>query len=79
MNELKIKQKKLFLQKASPTTKTSIHIGPKSMYIMNNFKPIHLKITQNNKTPGKNLLKLIQEVEIIHHPVALNIKEKLSL
>lgn len=49
------------------------------MYIMNNFKPIHLKITQNNKTPGKNLLKLIQEVEIIHHPVALNIKEKLSL
>ena len=48
MNELKIKQRTQN-QKASPTTKMSIYTDPKSVYIMNNFKPKHLKITQNNK------------------------------
>ena len=48
MNELKIKQRNQN-QKASPTTKMSIHIDPKGVYVMNNFKPKHLKITQNNK------------------------------
>ena len=52
MNELKIKQRNQ-KQKVSPTTKTSIHIGPKSTYIMNNYKSIHLKSTQNNKFQEK--------------------------
>lgn len=48
MNELKIKQRNQN-QKASPTTKMSIHADHKGVYIMNNFKPKHLKIIQNNK------------------------------
>ena len=71
MNELKIKQRNQN-QKASPTTKMSIYTDPKSVYIMNNFKPKHLKITQNNKFQEKiNLLKLQEEINIIHHPITL--------
>lgn len=56
---LKIKQRNQN-QKESPTTKASIHIRLKSMYIMNNFQSIHLKIIQNNKFQEKcNLPKLI--------------------
>ena len=71
MNELKIKQRNQN-QKASPTTKMSIHADHKGVYIMNNFKPKHLKIIQNNKFQEKIiLLKLQEEINIMHHPTTL--------
>lgn len=55
--ELKIKHRKQ-KNKCSPTTKISMYTCLTCIYIMNNFKPIHLKVVLNNTLQEK-----------YHHPI----------